>query len=198
VLTPGGEKAIEEVELGDTVWSQDEATGETSKQHVVRTFVTPDRPIFNVTLEHAAGHREVIRTTGEHPFWVEKQGWTPAQNLEPGDRIFQHAGGWLRVGSATWAQTRRETVYNFEVEKTHSYFVGQLGAWVHNSCWESVAEHVAHRFPGKSKAQIIGYLERFSSSVMSPPATPGTRSTGITGSQGPTRWTTDSSSPRVT
>jgi hypothetical protein len=164
VRTPGGDKPIEDVEPGDTVWSKDEATGEASEQHVVRTFVTPDRPIFNVALEDATGKHEVIRTTGEHPFWLENQGWTPAQSLQPGDRISQRAGGWLRVGSATWAQ-KRETVYNFEVEKTHSYFVGKLGAWVHNSCWESVAEHVAHRFPGKAKAQIIGYLERFASSV---------------------------------
>jgi Pretoxin HINT domain len=164
VLTPGGEKAIEDIKPGDIVWSHDDATGKTSKQQVIQTFVTKDQPIFNVALDDNADHSELIRTTGEHPFWVARQGWTPAHKLRSGDRVFRLSGGWLRVGSATWAQ-KRETVYNFEVAHTHSYFVGTLGAWVHNSCWESVAEHVAHRFPGKSKAQIIGYLERFSSSV---------------------------------
>lgn len=26
------------------------------------------------------------------------------------------------------------TVYNFEVEDYHTYFVGELGVWVHNTC----------------------------------------------------------------
>lgn len=27
---------------------------------------------------------------------------------------------------------RAETVYNFEVEEFHTYFVGEVGVWVHN------------------------------------------------------------------
>lgn len=32
------------------------------------------------------------------------------------------------------AQTAQTTVYNFEVEDFHTYFVGQNGLWVHNEC----------------------------------------------------------------
>jgi hypothetical protein len=160
VRTPEGAKAIEDVKPGDVVWSHDEATGETSEQRVARTFITPDQPIFKVTLQDAKGRSEVIRSTGEHPFWVVNKGWTSAQHLQAGERLFQLSGGWLRVGSATWAQ-ERATVYNFEVENTHSYFVGELGALVHNSCWEKLAEHVADRFPGKSHRKIVAFLEHF-------------------------------------
>jgi Pretoxin HINT domain len=154
------------------VWSHDEATGETSEQRVARTFITPDQPIFKVMLQDDKGRSEGIRTTGEHPFWVVNKGWTSAQHLQAGDLLFQLSGGWLRVGSATWAQ-ERATVYNFEVENTHSYFVGELGALVHNSCWEKLAEHVADRFPGKSKEKIIAYLERFASTVKGTPTNDG-------------------------
>jgi Pretoxin HINT domain len=68
-----------------------------------------------VTLQDAKGRSEVIRSTGEHPFWVVNKGWTSAQHLQAGDRLFQLSGGWLRVGSATWAR-ERAIVYNFEVE----------------------------------------------------------------------------------
>lgn len=30
---------------------------------------------------------ELIRTTPEHPVFVEGQGWTPAGTLSPGDRV---------------------------------------------------------------------------------------------------------------
>lgn len=29
----------------------------------------------------------IIGTTGEHPFWLKDKGWTPAQELKPGDEI---------------------------------------------------------------------------------------------------------------
>lgn len=75
--------------------------------------------------------------TEEHPFWTEA-GWVRAGELEQGDAVFTLAGGWLRVSGATWLQTR-ETVYNLEVEGTHSYFVGSLAAWVHNACGDGGA-----------------------------------------------------------
>jgi len=114
------------------VWSQDEETGEVSEQRVLRTVVTPDQPVLEITFVDDSGQEETIRATGDHPFWVGERGWTPARELQPGGEVFQISGGWLRVGSATWAQ-QRETVYNFEVETTHTYFVGELGAWVHNN-----------------------------------------------------------------
>jgi hypothetical protein len=43
------------------------------------------------------------------------------------------AAGALNV-VATADSGRRETVYNFEVEEFHTYFVGSGAAWVHNDC----------------------------------------------------------------
>jgi hypothetical protein len=59
----------------------------------------------------------------------------------PGDEVFSSAGGWLKVANGAW-MAERQTVYNFKVEGYHTYFVGQVGAWVHNGkgegdkkCW---------------------------------------------------------------
>jgi hypothetical protein len=42
-------------------------------------------------------------------------------------------GGFLRIKAVVLEDARQDT-YNFEVADTHTYFVGQLNAWVHNAC----------------------------------------------------------------
>jgi hypothetical protein len=46
--------------------------------------------------------------------------------------VYTSQGGWVRVSSGTWTK-RTTTVYNFEVEGFHTYFVGKAGLWVHNN-----------------------------------------------------------------
>ena len=44
---------------------------------------------------------------------------------------------WTEAGWRTvfWNQDLgSQTVYNFDVEGYHTYFVGEVGAWVHNGC----------------------------------------------------------------
>jgi hypothetical protein len=79
---------------------------------------------------------QTIRTTGEHPFYVEGQGWTPANALQPGDRIHNLAGEPVTVEDITSAN-EWETVYNLRVADWHTYFVGDTNwgwaVWAHNA-----------------------------------------------------------------
>ncbi len=133
VLTPEGEVPIEELAPGDTVYTMASAGDELAIGKVVQTFETPDQRVLEIELEDEDGTQEIIRATGQHPFWVVEEGWTEAQDLLCGQQIATSSGAYLRVGNKTWAQDP-QTVYNFEVAGTHSYFVGQVGAWVHNMC----------------------------------------------------------------
>ena len=133
VHTEDGLVAIEEVAAGDMVWSRDEETGEVALRPVARTFVTPAQQLLSVVLQDLTGESDTLRVTGEHPFWTEGRGWVEARDLRAGERVLRLSGGWLRVLASTWEE-ERETVYNFEVEGFHTYFVGTQGAWVHNTC----------------------------------------------------------------
>ncbi|MEZ4465656.1 MAG: polymorphic toxin-type HINT domain-containing protein, partial [bacterium] len=133
IATKDGSKAIEGIEVGDLVLSRNEETGEITYKPVVRTFVTPDSPTIDLTLEDHEGKQTTIGVTPEHPFWVVGQGWVEAGDLLPGDELFTSKGGWLRVSGSTWA-SESATVYNFEVEGFHTYFAGEAEAWVHNVC----------------------------------------------------------------
>lgn len=92
-----------------------------------------ERSIILVTLESTDGKSEVIATTENHPFFVEGLGWTRVDDLVPGDLVPSATNGLLTVSALEWTD-RTESVYNFGVDEFHTYFVGEVGAWVHNNC----------------------------------------------------------------
>ncbi|MGL6074830.1 MAG: Rossmann-like fold-containing protein [Fimbriiglobus sp.] len=79
-----------------------------------------------------------IETTAEHPFWVDGQKWTPANELRVGD-VVRLRDGWGTVEGVR-DTGRWETVYNCRVDEWHTYFVGMnewgWSVWAHNSCDE--------------------------------------------------------------
>jgi hypothetical protein len=118
------------------VWSRDDDTGAAGYRRVTQTFVTADQPTLELTLTGFGGTMQKLEVTGPHPFWVRERGWVAARDLQPGEHVDAMDGGWLRVSSRTWTR-RRTTVYNFEVEDFHTYFVGARGVWVHNTCFKT-------------------------------------------------------------
>jgi len=118
--------------------SRDEATGETSVQKVVQTFV--HQAPGTLVLHFSNG--EKIETTPTHPFYVEHKGFTPAAELGIGTSIVTRAGP-DAVLASTETRDAPATVYNFEVESTHTYFVGHSDLWVHNSCERDILKLIA-------------------------------------------------------
>ncbi len=131
VHTDRGLVPIETLQPGDLVLSRDDRTGEEAYRPIAQTFVTPDQPLLAVSLEDSRGEVETLEVTAPHPFQVEGRGWVAAVDLAPGDLVISSGGGRLRVAdNQDSAQT--STVYNFQVEDFHTYFVGESAAWVHN------------------------------------------------------------------
>ena len=71
-----------------------------------------------------------------HPFWVPQKGWSDAIQLRAGDRLQLLNGEYVII-----EQVQHEileapvTVYNFEVEDFHTYYVGENEILVHNKCF---------------------------------------------------------------
>ncbi len=145
--------------MGDEVVSRDPKTGEQACQPVVGLKVTPDQKVESLNLVAPDGHTEAFGVTPTHPFWVIGHGWKPAGKLRPGDEVFTSSGGWVRVTGSTWLQAR-QTVYNFEVARFHTYFVGKAGAWVHNNCADDLIRggtRVSGKFPETSDPNAVLY-----------------------------------------
>ena len=191
VHTRQGLVPIEKIQVGDWVLSQPEEQGELAYKPVVKAFSFDDKEIFLVRFHKVGGAMdesmtiESVAVTGNHPFWVEGQGWTRADSLNFGDRLelldgshvslvcasraFLTAedgvgwvvGGWgieMNDGSGNRVDCRngsisvdfdgsfnfealedpdqsalKARVFNFAVEDFHTYYIGAMGVWVHNT-----------------------------------------------------------------
>ncbi len=133
VATPDGLVAIESIREGDRVLSADEETGARVVRRVDRTFErNATEGLVDLTMSDGGGHIDVVRSTPDHPYWAQRRGWTLAGDLHAGDLLEDVAGATLEVvAKEDVAATAK--VYNFEVESTHTYFVGAALAWVHNA-----------------------------------------------------------------
>ena len=128
---------IEEIEVGDLVWSRSDETGEEGWKPVSRTFITQRQVVLDLDLIEADGDRQELLVTPEHPFWKEI-GWAPVGTLLVGDSVWAR-DGWATVASLTHSE-QMETVYNLEVADFNTYFVGRGGVWAHNQCWRTPEE----------------------------------------------------------
>ena len=125
-------------------------------QRVTQTFVRRAEALVAVTIEGEGGAPLV--TTEEHPFYIHRArdslggdedgegSWVAAGALRAGDYVRRPAGESARVLKVE-ARPEQATVYNFEVENNHNYFVGALGVLVHNSCSTRLREQVLGNNP---------------------------------------------------
>ena len=117
------------------------ATGQLESKPVKQIFRRTTYHLRHLTFESPTGARQTFETTDEHPFWSHGAArWIPAGDLQPGDRVIDPHGGQSQL-IATHRDPHPEgvTVYNFEVEGFHSYFVAGKGpggqpVLVHNTC----------------------------------------------------------------
>jgi hypothetical protein len=128
VATPDGLQPIETIHAGDLVWSEEETTGTVVAEHVLATFVTLDRDLLDVRLTGAAAP---IRATPGHRFFTLDRGWVTTEELAPGEPLVDAEGHALAVERVDH-EPERAAVYNFEVDETHTYFVGPDRVLVHN------------------------------------------------------------------
>jgi YD repeat-containing protein len=131
VHTRAGLRPIEDISVGDYVLSQPEGTGERGYRKVTETFVYDDKSILQVTYQDSSGRTESVEATYLHPFWVKGLGWQGAQYLKAGQILELHDGGEANVVALT-ETGRNDRVHNFTVDGFHTYYVGELGIWVHN------------------------------------------------------------------
>jgi hypothetical protein len=139
VWTSHGAVPIEQVKVGDLVLAKDEQSGELVFRLVTAEIVTRQAALLDLSLEQEG--REIrLRTTDEHPFWVEGRGWMRADALVPGSMV-DTLGGPATVLALSFTG-ERTTVHNISVEGNQNYFVGADGVWVHNTqlCWPRAAD----------------------------------------------------------
>ena len=142
VATPEGLTPIEELEVGDLVWSWDTDTNEPIARRVRECIVGEAQTIHHIQ----AGEHRIDGVTGEHPFWVPTaSAWLKAESLQRGQQLLcwlgQHESKALSIAHT---QTKHldapVPVFTLSIEGAEqNFFVN--GILVHNKspmpiCWQ--------------------------------------------------------------
>ena len=142
VLAAEGIRVIESIEKGDHVWAWDEETGDVALKEVIETYINETDEIV-----HLFVNGEEIVCTPSHPFYSPVKGWTDAVNLRAGDILVLVNGEYVVVEKVQHEILEAPvTVYNFQVEDYHTYYVTNMGILVHNNCKPTSPVKVKDRF----------------------------------------------------
>ncbi len=125
VWTQTGRAAIETVQAGDHVLSQDPESGELAFKPVVGTTIRPETPLVSI----GCGDEQIESTLG-HPFWVDGVGWRMAKLLQVGDRI-RWVGGARPIDRVERVEPAE--AFNLVVAEFNTYFAGESGFLVHDN-----------------------------------------------------------------
>ena len=129
VLAASGLTAIENIRAGDKVISTNADTFETEEKTVLETYIRRTDKLIHLVI-----NGEEIITTETHPFYVKERGFVDAGSLLIGDPLIDVHGNILVVeNTRTEYLDEPETVYNFQVEDFHTYYVGANCIFVHNA-----------------------------------------------------------------
>lgn len=141
LLADGIYKSIENIAVGDKVASYDEVSGTYSSQQVTDTFVKKVDTLVEIGVDG-----EKIVATLNHPFYIPAyNGWIPASKLRVGQKLLTMDNKYVEVKSVEIKHcTDGVAVYNFTVENTHTYFVGEKPVLVHNSCQELTDKKISN------------------------------------------------------
>ncbi len=122
-----------------TVWARDEFSGEEGWKRPIAWFTTHPEELCHLSydLDGDGVADETLSGTAPHPFWVvQQEEFVPMGDLKAGDVLTTAAGKTATVTANTRARAppgETFTTYNFEVADFHTYFVGEVGVWVHNA-----------------------------------------------------------------
>ncbi len=176
VKTIAGFKPIEQIQIGELVWSRNQITGLMSFNKVLQTINSIDPDTAYVTITDEKGNSQTIVSDSRHPYFgnygddstppkpspekdylgdMQNAYWINAGDLEVGHKVLDDDGNWQTVTSVRVEQTPLNS-YNLEVNSDHTFFIrgigGLDGIWVHNkNCFDELPKDVGKpvRIDGK-------------------------------------------------
>jgi hypothetical protein len=137
VSTTEGYQRIGLLSTGTQVLAVNPFTHAREMETVLHVWSHSDNDLVNLVITYRASDgaevRELIRTTGEHPFLTQEAGFVAAGRLQSNMHLLSADG---KIGTIVTVQpiTGVTVMYNLEVASDHTFVVG-TGQWiVHNKC----------------------------------------------------------------
>ena len=127
IHTSNGMIPIEEIKIGDLVYSFNEDKDITELQEV--THLISNEGLYDL-VSIDTGDGDLINATLEHPFYINNK-WVDAANISQNNSLYGTNGS-IKINQISRIK-KTSPVYNFTVNNNHTYFVGKAGVLVHNA-----------------------------------------------------------------
>lgn len=129
VLTESGMKNIEDIKVGEKVYTINLDTNQKELKEVNFLIKSISTEIYEITIGD-----EVIKATPKHQFYIVDKGWIRAYELEKGDRVSAKDNSSLEITNIE-LKTYEEPidVYNLTIDSHHNYLITQYELLVHNA-----------------------------------------------------------------
>lgn len=127
IETENGYKKIEDIEVGDKVYSYNFEDKEIELKEVDKIYSHTINEIVSIYTE-----REIIEATKSHPFYVAYNQKKLAKNLKPNDLLRTKQNLFRPVKQVVIDEVNDKEVYEIRVKDNHNYFVGSEGILVYN------------------------------------------------------------------
>jgi hypothetical protein len=132
IHTKRGLVEIQYVSLGDEVLSKNIETGEISYKKVVKVYEKSTEKIVRLEIGN-----EIVETTENHLFFTDCGWWKKAESIEIGEKILGKDGTYESVKTIERKHSDKPiAIFDLNIDENHTYFVGLVGALVHNNCIE--------------------------------------------------------------
>jgi len=122
-------KNIEEIAIGDKVWTINLDNNQRELKEVTKLFIGESDEIYEITI-----NEEVIEATPKHQFYIVDKGWIRAYELEEGDQLIAKDNEKLVINKIVHKKDITPVkVYNLTVEGNHNYLITKYEVLVHNA-----------------------------------------------------------------
>ena len=129
VLTETGMKNIEDIQLGEKVYTINLDNNKRELKKVTNKFSGYTTEIYEITIGS-----ELVKATPRHQFYIVDKGWIRAYDLKVGDRLVVKDNNKLIINKiVNKTDVGPIPVYNMEIEENNNYLVTKYELLVHNA-----------------------------------------------------------------
>ena len=128
VKTEDGFKNIEDIKIGDMVYSYNLNTNQLELNEVTDAIISQTIETYLVTID-----KKTFEVTPRHELYIIDKGWVRAYNLKVNDRMLDSNGKEIIVSKIEYKKYDKPIkTYNLTIEGNHNYFVTDIQVLVHN------------------------------------------------------------------
>ena len=128
VKTEDGFKNIEDIKIGDMVYSYNLNTNQLELNEVTDAIISQTIETYLVTID-----KKTFEVTPRHELYIIDKGWVRAYDLNVNDKLLDVNGKQVSISKIEYKKYDKPIkTYNLTIEGNHNYFVTDIQVLVHN------------------------------------------------------------------